>query len=139
MRIIIDDPHTADLSAPRRRADASEALIAKTFQVMVAFGCPNNRMKDCHDMLLISQPSPFEDDWLGQWPRPSNSVMLTILTDLLDALAPDFAGDKCRQCPWSGVLESMAFRSVSLADVIARVYRFIMTQAITAAAVGRSD
>jgi len=61
---VIDYPSMLDLPAPRLPAYARETVIAEKFQVMVALGRANSRMKDFYDVWLLRQSFPFDDDRL---------------------------------------------------------------------------
>ena len=62
----IDLPVLLDFPPPHLRAYARETVIAEKFQAMVALGRANSRMKDYHDIWLMSQTFVFDEDRLAR-------------------------------------------------------------------------
>jgi hypothetical protein len=57
----IDLPVLLDFPAPHLRAYARETVIAEKFQALVALGRANSRMKDYHDIWLMSRSFEFDE------------------------------------------------------------------------------
>ncbi|HZR74292.1 nucleotidyl transferase AbiEii/AbiGii toxin family protein [Bradyrhizobium sp.] len=59
-------PVLLDLPKPRLHAYPPETVVAEKFHAMVLFGRANSRMKDLHDLLLLSRAYAFKDDRLAR-------------------------------------------------------------------------
>ncbi len=59
-------PVLLDLPKPKLRAYPPETVIAEKFHAMVLLGRANSRMKDLHDILLLSRSDAFKDGRLAR-------------------------------------------------------------------------
>lgn len=55
-----------DFPAPKIRAYAPETVVVEKFQAMVALGRANSRMKDFHDVWMLSRTFDFDRERLAQ-------------------------------------------------------------------------
>ena len=131
----IDLPVLLDLPAPRLRAYARETVIAEKFQAMVMLGRANSRMKDLHDIWVLSRTYEFKGDNLA---RAIAATFMRRKTEIPseppDALTRAFTEDPAKIQQWTSFVEDVAFQPGSLADVIQDLTAFLMPHAVAARA-----
>jgi len=136
---IIDYPVMLDLPAPKLRAYARETVIAEKFQAMVALGRANSRMKDFHDIWVLSCAFDFHDDRLPRAIAATFAWRNTpIPTDVPDALTPAFAADDQKQRQWRAFVADVAIDPGPLDAIIADLAAFLMPRAQIAAGLLRN-
>jgi predicted nucleotidyltransferase component of viral defense system len=123
---VLDYPTLLDQPAPKLRAYARETVIAEKFQVMVALGRANSRMKDFYDIWLLATSFPFEDDRLIRAIKATFDRRETAIPDPLpDALTPDFGEDPAKVQQWEAFKRDLGADPGSLADVCAALASFL--------------
>jgi Nucleotidyl transferase AbiEii toxin, Type IV TA system len=118
------------------RSYPREAVIAEKFQAMMMLGRANSRMKDFHDIWVLSRAYAFEDDGL---PRAIAATFFRrktpIPTERPDALTAAFANDPAKQQQWDAFLRGIEAEPIALAQIIEELAAFLMPQAIAASAI----
>ena len=134
----LDYPVLLDFPAPHIRAYARETVIAEKFQAMVMLGRANSRMKDFHDIWVLSRSYEFEGDRLA---RAISATFARRKTDIPDtppeALGPDFAGDPAKQQQWRAFVADVVSDPGSLQTVCADLEGFLMPHALHARSLQR--
>ena len=127
---MIDYPVLLDHAAPRLRAYAPETVIAEKFEAMVALGRNNTRMKDFHDVLVLSRTFPFADDRLARAIAATFTCRGTTIPAVVpDALTQDFVADVSKQNQWKAFVRDSAINPGPLDAVIAELTAFLMRHA----------
>lgn len=130
-----DVPVLLDHPPLRMRAYARETVIAEKFQAMVVLGHANTRMKDFHDILMLSRSYQFPGDALARAIAATFARRKTeIPASLPDALADDFASDPAKVQQWESFLQNVAVHPGPLADVVKDLAKFLMPHAEAARA-----
>lgn len=130
---VLDYPSMLDFPSPKLRAYARETVIAEKFQVMVALGRANSRMKDFYDIWILSKFFTFDGDRLPRAIAATFARRETpIPQDLPDALTPAFADDEQKQRQWRAFIRDVAHDPGDLAVVIGDLAAFLMPQAASA-------
>lgn len=100
----IDYPTILGLPSPRLRAYRPETVVAEKAHAMVYLGAANSRLKDFHDLHLLSRTYPFRRDSLARAIQATFHRRRTPLPETLPwALVPEFATD-ARQRQWTEFL-----------------------------------
>jgi hypothetical protein len=105
----IDLPVLLHLPPPHLRAYARETVIAEKFQAMVALGRANSRMKDYHDIWLMSRSFEFDETRLARaiaatFRRRDSAVP----TATPDGLAQEFAEDSNKVRQWNAFIADLS-------------------------------
>ena len=130
---VIELPVLLDLPPPKLRAYPRETVIAEKFHAMVLLGRANSRMKDLHDILVLSQSNGFKGGSLARAIAATFTRRKTeIPADLPDTLTPAFAKDVAKQQQWTAFLEGIEGKPRSLADVTDALGSFLMPHATVA-------
>jgi hypothetical protein len=123
-------PVLLDLPPARLRAYPRESVIAEKFHAMVLLGRANSRMKDFHDIWVLSRSHDFTGDALA---KAIAATFVRRKTEIPgqppDALTPAFAGDPAKQQQWTAFLQGIEAEPVPLADVVADLAAFLMPHA----------
>ena len=127
-------PAMLDYPGPMVRAYAPETVVAEKFEAMVALGLTNSRMKDFHDILVLSRTFPFSDDRLPRaiaatFARRGTAIPMT----LPDALTPAFSENAGKLGQWKAFVRDVAIDPGPLSSVISELTTFLMPQAKAAA------
>lgn len=129
-------PTLLSLPAPRVRIYPREAVIAEKFQIMVALGIANSRMKDFSDVWTLAQTHQFEG------PKLKNAIAATFARRKTPlpavpplALTAEFSEDRAKQTQWEafarrGRIEAGKY---TLRDVIRLLCDFLMPPTVAAA------
>jgi hypothetical protein len=99
----------ASLPCPRVRAYPREASVAEKFQAMVALDDRNSRMKDFHDLWVLSGALSFDGAALGRAISACFARRQTALTpEAPGCLTPAFYQDAALAARWRSYLASSA-------------------------------
>ncbi|MGE0852978.1 MAG: nucleotidyl transferase AbiEii/AbiGii toxin family protein [Hyphomicrobiaceae bacterium] len=129
-------PVLLDLPPPRLRAYPRESVIAEKFHAMVLLGRANSRMKDFHDIWVLSRSHDFTDEALAKAITATFARRKTGIPEQPpDALTPAFAGDLAKQQQWTAFLQGIETEPVPLADVVTDLAAFLMPHAQAARAI----
>jgi predicted nucleotidyltransferase component of viral defense system len=129
----LDYPVLLDMSAPQLRGYARETVIAEKFEAIVSLGRDNTRMKDFHDIWILSRAFTFTDDRL---PRAIKATFArrgtTIPTAPPDALTPAFAANDRKRAQWTAFVETVDIDPGGLDAVVVDLAAFLMPHAVVA-------
>lgn len=132
-------PTLLPFPVPRLKIYPREAVIAEQFQIMMALGIANSRMKDFSDVWTLARTFPFEGEALGEAIAATFEKRHTTLpTTLPLALTPEFSEDRAKQAQWKAFLKrgQLSADGHTLTDVINLLRDFLMPPTV-AVATGR--
>jgi hypothetical protein len=126
-------PVLLDLPAPRLRAYARETVIAEKFQAMVMFGRANSRLKDYHDLWILSRTYEFVGDRLPRaiaatFARRGTAIPAAPPEGVSDAFAA--TPERLRQ--WEEFVDEIGEEPVALIKVVHDLVAFLMPHAAAA-------
>jgi hypothetical protein len=131
-------PVLLDLPKPKLRAYPPETVIAEKFHAMVLLGRANSRMKDLHDILLLSRAYAFEDDRLARAIAATFARRKTeIPANPPDGLTQAFADDPAKQQQWTAFAKGIEAKADTLRKVIEELAAFLMLHAKAARATNK--
>jgi hypothetical protein len=126
-------PVLLDLPAPRLRAYPRETVIAEKFQSIVVLGLANSRMKDFHDIWVLSHAYEFSDDGLARAIAATFARRKTpIPVERPPGLSRAFAEDSGKQQQWAAFAEGIEAELPSLPEVVDDLAAFLMPHATKA-------
>jgi predicted nucleotidyltransferase component of viral defense system len=124
----IDLPVLLDFPPPHLRAYARETVIAEKFQAMVVLGRANSRMKDYHDIWLMSRSFEFDERRLGRAIAATfkrRDTALPIATP--DGLTQEFAEDPTKVRQWNAFSADLSAEGIpALSTVVKDIAEFLM-------------
>jgi hypothetical protein len=107
----IEFPTLLDLPASRVRAYPRESVVAEKFHAMVELGMQNSRMKDFHDVFVLSQMFEFSGASLSAALKATFGRRGTPLPSTVPlALTDEFSKDLMKQQQWSAFLRKSQLR-----------------------------
>lgn len=130
-------PTLLALPAPRLKIYPREAVVAEKFQIMVALGIANSRMKDFSDVWTLARTFPFEGGALGEAIAATFARRHTALPTAPPlALTPEFSEDRAKQAQWKAFLErgQLSAHGHTLPDVVTLLRDFLMPPTAAVAA-----
>ena len=99
--ITVEVPTLLDHEPPRLRAYPRETVVAEKLEAMVQLGLANSRMKDFHDLVVLSKTFEFEGPVLVAAISATFERRGTALPNTLPvALTPAFTEDRSKQTQW---------------------------------------
>jgi len=120
-------PTLLDFPSPELNGYTMETTIAEKYQTMVKLSAVNSRMKDFHDIWMLSRAFDFNGEVLAEAIEQTLVNRRTGLT--IDAAIFDvsFGKDEIRQVQWRGFLRKSRLRDVpeDFADVMAGIRMFL--------------
>ncbi|MEY3204743.1 MAG: hypothetical protein RLZZ21_1074 [Planctomycetota bacterium] len=125
--------------APNILAYPPETSIAEKVEAMCKLGIINSRMKDYHDILLISRRFEFSGDMLARAFRATFDRRATPLpAGTPTGLSEEFGDDDEKQRQWTAYLTRTSIDDVptSLPEVITMIQRFVLPVLGAAAGAG---
>ena len=134
-----DYPTLLDMDAPHLLAYRPATAIAEKFETMISKGLLNSRVKDYHDICMLSRSVPFDGAELrdsitatfGQRGTDAPSSRPGVLSD-------DYAKRSERMTQWSAFVTRLGVSGIeapdSLVDVVDEINVFIMPPSTAAAA-----
>lgn len=124
----IDLPVLLDFPPPHLRAYARETVIAEKFQAMVALGRANSRMKDYHDIWLMSRSFEFDETRLARAIAATFRRRDTALpTTIPDGLTQEFAEDPNKVRQWNAFIADLTTEDMpALRTVVEDIATFLM-------------
>ena len=123
-------------AAPLIRAYPPETSIAEKVEAMCALGIINSRMKDYHDVIVISRRFEFDGDVLAAALRATFERRATLLpTGIPSGLSVEFGADEDKQRQWSAYVARMRIDDLpgELPGVIEILRGFILPVLLAAA------
>lgn len=131
----IEYPTMLDLPKPRLRAYPRETVIAEKFEAMVKLGIGNTRLKDFHDLMVLSRQFEFDGDLLSQAIKATFARRGTPLpAEAPIALTNAFFNDASKQVQWRAFMERMNLKveGMSLEEVVTVLRNFLMPPTLAA-------
>lgn len=124
----IDLPVLLDFPPPHLRAYARETVIAEKFQAMVVLGRANSRMKDYHDIWLMSRSFEFDETRLARAIAATFRRRDTALpTTTPDGLTQEFAEDPNKARQWNAFIADLSTKDMpALRTVVGDIAAFLM-------------
>lgn len=124
----IDLPVLLDFPPPHLRAYARETVIAEKFQAMVVLGRANSRMKDYHDIWLMSRSFDFDETRLARAIAATFRRRDTALpTTTPDGLTQAFAEDPNKVRQWNAFVADLSTEDMpALRTVVGNIAEFLM-------------
>jgi predicted nucleotidyltransferase component of viral defense system len=124
-------PVLLDLPLPHLRAYTRETVVAEKFQAMVALGRANTRMKDYHDVWLMSRDHQFDAARLARALAATfrrRNTELPVSTP--DGLTQEFAEDPNKVRQWNAFVADLANPALPpLGTVVTDIAAFVMPHA----------
>jgi predicted nucleotidyltransferase component of viral defense system len=126
-------PVLLGMPAPQLRGYARETVIAEKFEAITSLGRDNTRMKDFHDIWILSRAFSFDDDRLARAITATFARRGTpIPTAPPEALTPAFAADDRKRAQWIAFVETVDVDPGDLATILIDLSAFLMPHAIAA-------
>ena len=126
-------PVLLGMPAPQLRGYARETVIAEKFEAITSLGRDNTRMKDFHDIWILSRAFSFDGDRLARAITATFARRGTpIPTAPPDALTPAFAADDRKRAQWTAFVETVDVDPGDLATILIDLSAFLMPHAIAA-------
>ncbi|MBE0418025.1 MAG: nucleotidyl transferase AbiEii/AbiGii toxin family protein, partial [Coriobacteriia bacterium] len=132
----IDYPQMLDLGEPRVQVYRPETAVAEKLQAMVELDLRNSRMKDFHDVLMLSRTLAFRLDELAGAIRLTFECRSTDVPLLPVSLMEEFSTDALKRAQWAAFHEKLGEPAPSLPDAIEEIAAFVLP-ALTAAGADR--
>lgn len=122
----VEFPALLDFPAPRLRAYPRETVVAEKLEATVKLGLANSRMKDFHDLAVLSRLFAFDGALLVRAIRATferRGTPLPISTPV--AFTPEFTQDREKRAQWAGFVRKAGVKDAGdLASTMAIVARF---------------
>lgn len=126
-------PVLLGMPAPQLLGYARETVIAEKFEAITSLGRNNTRMKDFHDIWILSRAFSFDDDRLARAITATFARRGTpIPTAPPEALTPAFAADDRKRAQWIAFVETVDVDPGDLATILIDLSGFLMPHAIAA-------
>ncbi len=126
-------PVLLGMPVPQLRGYARETVIAEKFEAITSLGRDNTRMKDFHDIWILSRAFSFTGDRLARAITATFARRGTpIPTAPPDALTPAFAADDRKRAQWTAFVETVDVDPGDLATILVDLSAFLMPHAIAA-------
>jgi hypothetical protein len=121
-------PTILDYPAPKLRAYSRETAIAEKFEAMVKLGQVNSRMKDFHDIWLLSRQFNFDGQTLATAMTKTFANRSTPVSLQPVALTDTFAADPTKVAQWRGFLRKSRLNGVpqELSEIVDALRGFLM-------------
>lgn len=118
-------PTVLNHPAPKLLCYSRESAIAEKFEAMVKLGVVNSRMKDFHDIWLLSRQFDFSGDTLAEAIRLTMERRDTLLPINIEAFGKDFQHEK--QMQWSAFRNRLQQNHIpnEFADIVSGVKAFL--------------
>jgi len=112
--------------APRVRVYPRYTVVAEKFQVMVARGLLNSRLKDYYDLWLLTERFDFDRMILRTAVERTFARRETAMPQVLpDALTAAFHGNPMKQSQWRAFLRKTGLEFIELSAVVERLAGFL--------------
>ena len=112
---------------------ARETVIAEKFQAMVDLGMANSRMKDYHDLWIISQAFKIDRSRLAAAISATFARRGTAIPDRVpDGLSPTFAKNAVKRQQWDSFKRNLSVDPGPLYSVVSGLEAFLMPAAAAA-------
>ena len=131
-------PTLLEMPPPQVAIYPKETVIAEKFEIMVKLGIANSRMKDYHDIWVLSREFAFEGEVLSQAVRATFRRRRTVLLSGFPVgLSDEFSADSAKRRQWEAFVRRGRLK-VSEHDLakVTEAIRIFLGPAIDAAAAG---
>lgn len=120
----IDLPVLLDMPAPRLRAYPQETVIAEKLHAMVTLGLANSRMKDYHDVWMLTRTFDIDRDRQRQAIEATFARRGTPLpAGLPEGLSDVFAQDDAKRRQWTAFARDLMAPAATLDQVVVDIRR----------------
>ncbi len=118
-------PTILDHAVPRLLCYSRESMIAEKFEAMVKLGMLNSRMKDFHDIWLLSRQFNFDGERLTEAIRQTFGRRGAVVPTDVEAFSPEFIVNK--QTQWPAFRRRLSSSTIpdSFEEVASAVGRFL--------------
>lgn len=125
--IMVAYPALLDFPAPELNGYTMESTIAEKFQAMVKLGVLNSRMKDFHDIWMLSRMFDFRGEMLAEAVEKTFENRNTPITVAPTVFGPSFVTDGDKKAQWQGFIRKakIADAPEAFEDVVAAVKEFL--------------
>lgn len=115
-----------DLPAPCLKVYPRASVVAEKLEAIANLGMTNSRMKDYFDLYTLCRDAFIDPALLSKAVAATFERRGTALPDGLPVgLTPEFSEDPTRQPLWSAFLMRNGIEAPGLAEVVARIGRFV--------------
>jgi predicted nucleotidyltransferase component of viral defense system len=124
---VTDYPTILDYAAPSLRVYSRESTIAEKFEAMVKLGQLNSRMKDFHDIWLLSRHFEFDGATLATAIERTFAHRGTTIASNPTAFSAAFTTDPAKVRQWQGFLRKSKLEGVpdELAIIVREIASFL--------------
>jgi hypothetical protein len=118
----IELPVLLDMPAPRLRAYAPETVIAEKLHAMVVLGMANTRMKDYHDVWMITTAFALEPERLRRAIAATFARRQTAIpSQIPEGLSDDFAQDPGKLRQWAAFAQNVSGTTPNFGVLVAQL------------------
>lgn len=125
---IIEYPAILDFEPARLAGYPAETVIAEKFEAMVKLGQLNSRMKDFHDILILSRQFEFDGPSLATAIQATFQNRGTAIRTDASLFSGELANDKSKQLQWTAFIRKSRIEGVPPAfpEVVSELVRFLL-------------
>ncbi|MBI5579041.1 MAG: nucleotidyl transferase AbiEii/AbiGii toxin family protein [Deltaproteobacteria bacterium] len=126
-------PVLLDFSRPELDGYSMESTIAEKFQTMVRLGVLNSRMKDFHDIWMLSRTFDFRGELLAEAVKKTFENRNTLVSVDSAVFNPSFVKDGNKKVQWQGFIKKAKLTDApeDFEDVVAVVKLFLAPVAVS--------
>ncbi len=126
-------PVLLDFPAPELKGYSMESAIAEKFHAMVKRGILNSRMKDFHDVWMLSRTYDFQGAMLAEAIKKTFANRQTKVPAAPAVFDPSFAEERDKIAQWRGFIRKSGLSGApgSFADAVAAIREFLEPIATT--------
>jgi hypothetical protein len=120
-------PTILDLPEPRVRGYSRESMVAEKFHTMILRGSFNSRLRDFHDIWVLSRQFEFSGASLATAIRETFARRSTAVDPAVEVLSTQFASAPGKKAQWTGFLRKGRLEGAQsdLSDVIEGLSEFL--------------
>lgn len=131
----IEYPTLLDFPSPHVRAYPKESVVSEKLEAIVTLGMPNSRMKDFHDIWMISKIFEFEGSTLARAIDETFGRRRTPIPQTTPpALSKEFATDRGKIIQWKAFLKRIGLpeQETDFPSVISALQTFLIPPLVAA-------
>jgi predicted nucleotidyltransferase component of viral defense system len=120
-------PSYLDLPAPKLKIYPIYTVVAEKFQAMVALGMANSRMKDFHDIWLLSCQFDFDGETLAAAIKKTFANRDTQIPERPMAFTDEFTKDAQKQTQWKAFIRKSKLENIpeDLSEICSSIQNFL--------------
>lgn len=124
---VMDYPTILDFPAPRLRGYSKESVIAEKFEAMIKLGMLNSRMKDFHDIWLLSRQFDFDGRMLATAIEKTFHRRGTTIPFQMGDLKKALTQEAAKEMQWRGFIRKNRLMDVpeTFNDLITAIIAFL--------------